>query len=194
MTIPTVASLLEGEPARDRVVFETRLQRYWPDLLTGLAGAYPDRALEMANRCVEIAADSFHQRPEDLRLLDLRRHADPGWFQHQQMLGYATYTEMFAGDLRGVAGKVDYLAELGVTYLHLMPLLKPRPGRSDGGYAVMDYRAVREDLGTIEDVRDLATTLRSRGISLTLDLVLNHVAAEHDWAERARAGDLRYRD
>ena len=59
--------------------------------------------------------------------------------------------------------KVDYLAELGVTYLHLMPLLKPRPGQSDGGYAVMDYRAVREDLGTVDDLRDLATTLRGRG-------------------------------
>ena len=193
MTSPDVASLLEGEPVHDRVVFETRLQRYWPDLLTGLAGAYPERAVEMAHRLVEIAADRFSQRPVDLRLLDLRRHADPQWFSHQQMLGYATYTEMFGGDLRGVADKVDYLAELGVTYLHLMPCLKPRPGQSDGGYAVMDYRAVREDLGTIDDLRDLATVLRERNISLTLDLVLNHVAAEHEWAKCARRGDAHYR-
>jgi amylosucrase len=89
---------------------------------------------------------------------------------------------------------VDYLSELGVTYLHLMPLLKPRPGPSDGGYAVMDYRAVRDDLGTIDDLRDLATTLRQQGISLTLDLVLNHVAAEHQWARNARSGDPFYRD
>ena len=81
-----------------------------------------------------------------------------------------------------------------MTYLHLMPLLKPRPGQNDGGYAVMDYRAVREDLGTIDDLRDLATTLRSRGISLTLDLVLNHVAAEHQWAVNARTGDRFYRN
>ena len=93
------------------------------------------------------------------------------------------------GTLKGVADRVDYLAELGVTYLHLMPLLKPRPGQNDGGYAVMDYRAVREDLGTIDDLRELATVLRSQGISLTLDLVLNHVAAEHQWAVNARAGD-----
>ena len=109
------------------------------------------------------------------------------------MLGYATYTDLFGGTLRGVGEKVDYLAELGVTYLHLMPLLKPRPGQSDGGYAVMDYRAVREDLGTVDDLRDLATTLRGRGISLTLDLVLNHVAAEHAWAVAARAGDEHHR-
>jgi amylosucrase len=194
MTIPDLAPLLEGEPPHDRVVFATRLQRYWPDLLTGLTGAYPDHAPQMANRLVEIAAQNFQQRPADLRLLDLRRHADPQWFQHPQMLGYATYTDLFAGDLKGVADRVDYLADLGVTYLHLMPLLKPRPGQNDGGYAVMDFRAVRPDLGSIDDLRELATVLRSRGISLTLDLVLNHVAAEHQWAVNARAGDPFYRN
>ena len=194
MTVPDVAPLLEGEPPHDQVVFATRLQRFWPDLLTGLAGAYPEHAPEMAHRLVEIAARNFRERPADLRLLDLRRHADPSWFQHQQMLGYATYADRFGGTLKGVGDRVDYLAELGVTYLHLLPLLKPRPAPNDGGYAVMDYRAVREDLGTIADLRDLATTLRSRGISLTLDLVLNHVAAEHQWAVNARAGDRFYRD
>ncbi|MET0693772.1 MAG: amylosucrase [Propionibacteriaceae bacterium] len=192
-TIPDPTDLLADEPVHDRVVFEARLQRYWPDLLTGLSGAYPDDAPQMAERLVGIAAKNFRERPADLRLLDLRRHADPQWFQHQQMLGYATYADLFAGDLAGVGAKVDYLSELGVTYLHLMPLLKPRPGQNDGGYAVMDYRAVRDDLGTIDDLRELATTLRERGISLTLDLVLNHVAAEHAWAERARAGDDFYR-
>lgn len=194
MTTPDVSALLAEEPPHDQVVFTTRLQRYWPDLLTGLAGAYGEHAPEMAHRLVEIAAENFRRRPADLRLLDLRRHADPYWFQHQQMLGYATYADLFAGDLKGVAAHVDYLADLGVSYLHLMPLLKPRPGASDGGYAVMDYRAVREDLGTVDDLRALATTLRARGISLTLDLVLNHVAAEHQWAVNARSGDRFYRD
>jgi len=194
MSIPDLGDLLSGEPIHDQVVFETRLRRHWADLLTGLTGAYPDHAIEMANRLVEIAAANFHERSAELRLLDLRRHADPQWFQHPRMLGYATYADLFGGSLRGVADKVDYLSELGVTYLHLMPLLKPRPGPSDGGYAVMDYRAVRDDLGTIDDLRDLATTLRQQGISLTLDLVLNHVAAEHQWARNARSGDPFYRD
>jgi amylosucrase len=194
MSVPDVGDLLSGEPVHDQVVFETRLRRYWPDLLTGLTGAYPEHAVEMANRLVEIAATNFRARSAELRLLDLRRHADPQWFQHPGMLGYATYTDLFAGDLKGVAGKVDYLSELGVTYLHLMPLLKPRPGQNDGGYAVMDYRAVRDDLGTIDDLRQLATVLREHDISLTLDLVLNHVAYEHEWARNARAGDPFYRD
>jgi amylosucrase len=194
MTSPTVGDLLADEPPHDQVVFETRLRRYWPDLLAGLTGAYPGQAVEMAHRLVRIAAENFRQRPADLRLLDLQRHADPHWFQHPQMLGYATYTDLFAGDLRGVATKIDYLTDLGVTYLHLLPLLKPRPGPNDGGYAVMDYRAVRDDLGTMDDLRDLATALRRRGISLTLDLVLNHVAYEHRWAELARDGDDYYRE
>jgi len=194
MTIPDAAGLLDGEPAHDQVVFAARLQRYSPDLLAGLTGAYPEHAVEMAQRAVEIAASSFRRRPEDLRLLDLRRHADPQWYQHPRMLGYAAYADLFAGGLRGVIDKVDYLAELGVTYLHLMPLLKPRPGPNDGGYAVMDYRAVREDLGSIDDLRELATALRRVGISLTVDLVLNHVAMEHDWARAAAGGDHYYRD
>ncbi|WP_420846336.1 alpha-amylase family protein [Nocardioides ferulae] len=110
------------------------------------------------------------------------------------MAGYACYTERFAGDLDGVGERIDYLQELGVTYLHLMPLALPRPGDNDGGYAVADYRRVRPDLGSLRDLRRLAGTLRQHGISLVLDLVLNHVAREHDWAVRARAGDPTYRD
>src|SRR5207237_6592092 len=104
------------------------------------------------------------------------------WFQSTRMLGYACYADRFAGTLRGVAEHVPYLQELGVTYLHLMPLLQPRPAPNDGGYAVADYRQVRGDLGTVEDLAALAGDLREAGISLTLDLVLNHVAAEHAWA------------
>ena len=75
-----------------------------------------------------------------------------------------------------------------------MPLLQPREGDSDGGYAVADYRRVRSDLGTMDDLRQLAADLRRGGISLVMDLVLNHVAAEHEWAAAARAGEQKYRD
>ncbi len=194
MAQPDLGDLLFDEPPHDQAVFEARLRRYWPDLVEGLAGAYPEHAPEMAQRLVRIAAENFRQRPAELRLLDLRRHADPQWFSHQQTVGYAAYADLFGGDLQGVGKRVDYLTELGVTYLHLMPLLCPRPGQNDGGYAVMDYRAVRDDLGTMDDLRHLATTLRRRGISLTLDLVLNHVAFEHRWAELARNGNAYYRD
>jgi amylosucrase len=187
-----VADALADEPEHDRTVLLARLDRHWDDLVTGLAAAYPEPE-ELAGRVVRAAVAGFRDRPADLRLLDLRRHVAPDWFQSPRMLGYAAYADRFAGDLRGVAERVPYLADLGVTYLHLMPLLQPRPGDSDGGYAVMDYRRVRADLGTNDDLRALASVLRDHGISLVLDLVLNHVAAEHEWARRARAGEERYR-
>ena len=184
---------LAGEPEHDRTVVLTRLARSWRDLCAGLSEAYGEAAPALAARVADVAVRAFVQRPAELRLLDLRRHVEPDWFQSPRMLGYACYADRFGGDLRGVAGRVPYLAELGVTYLHLMPLLQPRPRPNDGGYAVMDYRRVREDLGSMDDLAQLASVLRADGISLTLDLVLNHVAAEHEWARRARAGEERYR-
>jgi amylosucrase len=86
--------------------------------------------------------------------------------------------------LPGVRRHLDYLTELGVTYLHLMPLLHARPAPNDGGYAVLDYAAVEPALGSIEDLRELATELRRSGMALCVDVVLNHTAAEHAWTER----------
>ncbi|MET0145231.1 MAG: amylosucrase [Ilumatobacteraceae bacterium] len=185
---------LDGVGDRDVEQFAMRLTRWWPDLRDGLGAAFagPDVG-PLATRLVAIAARAFAARDPELRRLDEARLLEPDWFQHPRMLGYAAYADRFGGNLRGVADHVSYLVDLGVTYLHLMPLLQPRPGPNDGGYAVADYRSVRADLGTVEDVRELARTLRSNGISLCLDVVLNHVAREHAWAQAARAGDPTYR-
>ena len=179
-----------------RETFALRLDRYHDDLAAALAEIHPDAAAResLTTRLVELAAAAYADRPEDLHRLDAQRLLTPDWLQQPRMFGYACYTERFAGDLAGVADRLDHLDALGVTYLHLMPLLQPREGDNDGGYAVQDYRAVRSDLGTMDDLRDLATTLRGRGISLCMDLVLNHVAKEHEWAAKARSGDPRYRD
>jgi amylosucrase len=172
-----------------------RIDRFWDDLLEPLERLYPDADPEsIATDLVERATVAYLQRADDLHLLDYRRALTPDWLQQPDQVGYACYAERFAGTLVGLAGKADYLQELGVTYLHLMPALKPRDGDNDGGYAIADYRQIRPDLGTVEDLRHLATALRGNGISLVMDLVLNHVAREHEWAERARAGEQRYRD
>ncbi|WP_298508964.1 alpha-amylase family protein [uncultured Nocardioides sp.] len=179
-----------GELSLDRrQTFALRLDRYWPDLAAAVAEIHPDPEVAdpLLTRLVRAAAAAYAERSDDLHELDQRRLLTPDWLQQPRMFGYACYAERFAGDLPGVARHLDHLEALGVTYLHLMPLLQPREGDNDGGYAVQDYRAVRADLGTTEDLRDLATTLRRRGISLVVDLVLNHVAREHEWAERARA-------
>jgi amylosucrase len=172
-----------------------RARRWGPDLEAGVRAVF-DGALadELVGRLAEVVATGWLARPDSLRARDRERLLTPDWFQRPDALGYVAYADRFADTLAGVAEHVDYLRELGTTYLHLMPLLKPRVGANDGGYAVADYREVREDLGTMADLGKLATTLHENGIALTIDLVLNHVAREHAWAEGARAGDGRYRD
>jgi amylosucrase len=180
----------------ERAIFQTRVELYWPDALRPLRLLYGDRPDFDAwcERFLSIVARGYANRPAELRLLDLRRQAQPDWFQQPTMLGYVCYADRFAGNLRGVAAHIPYLNELGVTYLHLMPLLRPRPGANDGGYAVMDYREVNPALGTMTDLADLAAQLRQNGISLCIDLVCNHTAKEHEWACRAAAGDPAYQE
>ncbi|MFL6080676.1 MAG: alpha-amylase family protein [Ornithinibacter sp.] len=190
-SIPVPAGL-----SSDRLVMlRTRVERWWPDLLAGLTPLYgAQRASVLGADLVELAATAFSVRSDRLHVRDLERMLRPDWLQDPTMVGYAAYTERFADDLAGVAEHVPYLAELGVRYLHLMPLLRPRDGDNDGGYAVADYRSVRPDLGTMDDLEDLAEQLHDSDMSLVLDLVLNHVAREHEWARRARAGETAYRE
>lgn len=174
----------------DDAAFEGRLTALGPDLLDTVARVHGTAAAPgVTERLLAIARAAHAERPTELRDLDARRLAEPDWFQRPSMVGYAAYADRFGGTLAGVGERAAYLRGLGIGYLHLMPLLTPRPAPNDGGYAVMDYRSVRPDLGTLDDLRDLASTLRGEGISLCLDLVLNHVAREHAWADAARAGD-----
>lgn len=138
---------------------------------------------------LEMLKSSLAQRKSALRRLDEKRLANPDWCRSSEMLGMMLYPSCFAGTLNGVREKLTYLKECGINYLHLMPLLDSPPGKSDGGYAVSDFRRVRPDLGTMEDLEALADACRRRNIALCLDFVLNHTSEEHPWAKAARAGD-----
>lgn len=139
-------------------------------------------------------AQSWFNRPLDLRQLDETREKNPLWFQSNQMLGGVCYVDRFANNLEGVKSKIPYFKELGLTYLHLMPLFETPDGENDGGYAVSSYREVHPPLGTMEDLASLAQELRRAGISLVVDLVFNHTSDEHTWAKCAKAGDEDYLD
>lgn len=193
-TLARALETLQDLSPERREAFELRLRRRWTELTLALHELYGTRADEVAERLVLQAAAAYRVREPALHRLDHRRILEPDWLQQPRMFGYAAYADRFAGTLDGVAERIDYLEELGVSYLHLMPLLRPREGDNDGGYAVASYREVRPDLGDVADLAGLAAALREKGISLVLDLVLNHVAREHDWARRARAGEQRYRD
>ncbi len=188
------ASTLAALSDERRLLFALRLDRWWTDLVEGLTTLYGTEVTkEVALRLADRAATAYLDRDPDLHRLDLLRSLQPDWLQLPHMVGYAVYADRFAGDLTGVERRIPHLHELGVTYLHLMPLLQPRAGDSDGGFAVADYRSVRPDLGTMDDLRRLAKSLRDNGISLVVDLVLNHVAREHAWAQAARSGSDRHR-
>lgn len=191
-----IAGPLRDLQPMEQAIFRIRAELNWPDVERPLRLLYGQREDFPAwcARLLEIVACGYDGRSAELRLLDLRRQSQPDWFQHPSMLGYVCYADRLAGDLKGVAAHIPYLKELGVTYLHLMPLLKPRPGPNDGGYAVVDYREVNPALGTMADLADLASQLRHEGISLCIDLVCNHTAKEHMWAQRAATGDPVYQD
>ena len=133
-------------------------------------------------------------RPEMLKRLDEERLRRPDWFKERDRLGMQLYVQSFAGTLRGVLEKLDYIESCGVNYLHLMPLLESPEGRSDGGYAVSDFRKVQQSLGTMEDLSALTEECHRRGISVCLDFVMNHTSEDHEWARRARAGEKEYQD
>lgn len=172
--------------------FDRRLARYhdelkwlYCELYNGDTAAF-DYFVSMLRR-------SWEERKEPLRQQDLRREADPDWYRRRDLLGMMLYTGAFAGTLQGVKEKLPYIQECGVNYLHLMPLLQSPKGRSDGGYAVADFRTVQPELGTMEDLEELADSCRGEGISLCLDFVMNHTSEDHQWARRARAGEAGYR-
>lgn len=178
----------------EAVAFLARLDLWFADVHAPITALYGEQSDGLVNELVRRALAAAQRRPADLRDVDRRREIDPRWYQHQRMVGYVAYTDRFAGRLEKLSGRLDHLAELGVTYLHLMPLLKPREGANDGGYAVADYRAVDPRLGTMDDLENLAGELRARDMSLCVDLVLNHTAREHPWARGWLAGEPEYAD
>jgi amylosucrase/maltose alpha-D-glucosyltransferase/alpha-amylase len=127
-----------------------------------------------------------------LKSLDAIREGHPHWYQSNRVVGAMAYVDLFAGDLTGLREKIPYIKELGITYLHLMPLFRSPQGDDDGGYAISSYREVDPALGTMEELQELANELRQQGISLVLDFVFNHTSDEHDWAKMALAGNAEY--
>ena len=142
-----------------------------------------------AQALVETMARQYINRPDILKQLDNDREKDHTWFLSQQWAGMALYSNGFAGDLKGVQEHLGYFQELGINLVHIMPIMSCPEGHSDGGYAVNDFRKVDPRAGTMEDLESLADDMRERGILLVLDIVMNHTSNEHEWAQRARAGD-----
>ena len=173
-------------------VFLRRLRRHHDELRWLYMELY-DNA-DMFGELVSQLRRFYDERPDALRALDAEREAQGAWYRSRDLLGMQMYVDNFAGNLKGVEDRLDYLERVGVNYLHLMPFLDTPAdrSRSDGGYAVSDFRRVKPELGTMEDLSRLARKCHGRGISLCMDFVMNHTSDEHEWARRARAGEGEY--
>ena len=174
--------------------FELRLNEHWRDLFGILFQLYGNRFdfHYHIEQILTTAVRAWAQRDQTLCELDQRRMNDPTWIQSQEIAGGALYVDLFGENLSKLREHVGYFKDLGLTYLHLMPLFAVRPGNNDGGYAISNYRSVDPRLGTIDDLRDLAADLREVGISLVLDFVFNHTSDDHEWAKLAQSGDAEY--
>ncbi len=142
-------------------------------------------------RLEKIISDAIENRSEELKIRDQRPH---DWYLSENMIGMTLYINLFSKNIKSLIKKIPYFQELGITFIHLMPLLKPREGNSDGGYAVEDYRDINPDLGTLEDFKNLIKKLHEQDISVAIDFVINHTAKEHEWAKKASMGDEFYQN
>ncbi|QDU59378.1 Amylosucrase [Planctomycetes bacterium Pan216] len=176
--------------------FDLRLAEYWRPLfrlLFHLYGSCYDFIYHL-ERVLMTAARSWSERSDDLCVLDHHRINEPDWFLSEKLVGGALYVDLFSENLSKLRDHVGYFKDLGLSYLHLMPLFAVRPGDNDGGYAISNYRSVDPRLGTIDDLRLFAKELREAGISLVLDFVFNHTSDDHEWAMQAQSGIPEFQD
>lgn len=196
LTLARLLPRLEAALAREKdgALFLERVKDHFADafqMFYNLYSGHYDFFFHLEETLLEAAA-AFTQRSARLKALDAERSQQPDWFQSQTMMGAVCYVDLFAGDLDGIRKRIPYFEELGLTYLHLMPLYRTPEANNDGGYAVSSFREVNPSLGTMTQLAALAHDLSTHGISLVLDVVFNHTSDEHDWALRALAGDRQY--
>ncbi|STZ76521.1 amylosucrase [Bergeriella denitrificans] len=180
--------------SEDWKTFGARLQQHFPKLMHELDNVYGsnEAVLPMLEQLLANAWHSYAKRSRNLKTIDAAREADPDWILSHKQVGGVCYVDLFAGDLQGLKAKIPYFQELGLTYLHLMPLFQCPEGKSDGGYAVSSYRDVNPALGTIDDLREVIEALHEAGISAVVDFIFNHTSNEHQWAVECAAGNPLY--
>ncbi len=175
---------------RKDAVYQNRFERHAEELKELYMSLYGNDAM-YAELC-EKMEQFYLEREEQLKTTDSVREEDSNWYKKNDMLGMMFYIDNFAGDMKGVQEKLDYIEKCNVNYIHLMPFLDTVEGRSDGGYAVADFRKVQEKLGTMEDLENLTAACHKKNINVCMDFVMNHTSEDHEWAKRARAGEGEY--
>ena len=181
---------MEKREKKNDSIFQHRLERHHDELRWLYMELYQngDMFAELCSQMYEY----YNCRSKKLKERDLKREKGTDWYHGKDMLGMMLYTDNFAGNMKGVKEKIPYLKECNINCLHLMPFLDTPKGRSDGGYAVADFRKVRPDLGTMKDLAELTEKCHEEDINVCMDFVMNHTSEDHEWARRARAGEGEY--
>ena len=191
-----VAALREAEAAQKaredaiEATYRKRFDRHFEELRWLYMELYGNSSM-FAELCDNMKR-FYMERNTNLRASDASREKRPDWYKQNDMMGMMFYIDNFAGNMKGVQEKLDYVEQCGVNYIHLMPFLDTPEGRSDGGYAVSDFRKVQEKLGTMEDLEHLTAACHEKDINVCMDFVMNHTSEDHEWAKRARQGDGEY--
>ena len=170
--------------------FELRLEKHHDELRWLYMELYNNGS--MFFELIEYLRKFYQERGDSLKAIDRKKEADPNWCRRNDLLGMMLYIDNFGGTINGVKEKLDYIQKSNVNYIHLMPFLDTVPERSDGGYAVKDFRKVQSALGTMEDLEDLTEACHEKGIQVCMDFVMNHTSEDHEWARRARRGEGEY--
>lgn len=175
------------------VEYQRRLEKHYDELKWLYCELYPNGQGRFEELCASME-QWYKERNKKWKALDRKREKQKNWYKSQKMLGMMLYIDAFADNISGLEEKLDYLKACNVNYLHLMPFLATPKGKSDGGYAVADYRTVQPSLGTMEDLAALSEKCHDQGMSLCMDFVMNHTSEDHECARRALAGEKEYQD
>ncbi|MCI8529685.1 MAG: amylosucrase [Lachnospiraceae bacterium] len=181
---------LKEDNGEERKIYRERFERHLDELRWLYMELY-DNGSMFAELCAQMES-FFAERKEVLKAADLEREKKKDWYKQNDMLGMMFYIDNFAGNMQGVKSRLNYIEKCNVNYIHLMPFLDTTEGRSDGGYAISDFRKVQEKLGTMEDLEDLTAACHKKGIHVCMDFVMNHTSEDHEWAKKARQGDGEY--
>ena len=171
-------------------IYQRRFEKYHDELRWLYMELYQNGS--MFSELCDKMKQFYLERNRELKDLDFQREACSDWYKQNDLLGMMFYIDNFAKNLKGVEEKLGYIEQCSVNYIHLMPFLETPEGRSDGGYAVSDFRKVQEKLGTMEDLESLTAACHKKGINVCMDFVMNHTSEDHEWAQRARKGEGEY--
>ena len=163
---------------QNKYIFGERWSRYEQELKDYYMDLYHNEEM-----FVELRKEMerwYEQRNPELKKMDMEKEADPNWYKSNDMLGMMFYIDNFAGNMKNIQNRLSYIEKCNVSYIHLMPFLDTVEGRSDGGYAVADFRKVKEEFGTMEDLEQLTHACHEKKINVCMDFVMNHTSQDHE--------------